>query len=208
MRNNGRAVRLPTDMSGELHSPAPDVLRCVLWLYTTLCPLQRISVISLWVSLTREHRYLLSLAHCSSWNCPSDREKHIQQMAFCHPADVLFVFYGSAGGPSVQLQWRRGVRDAAALPESGNANVPPLPGMAGLCAAAYLPGYSEHRKLPGGHGGTGSCLVQPVEPAYPVLLHKAPGVLPRACFILTLPNKPPRPSGNGHSREIAYRSRR
>lgn len=68
---------LPPDMAGGLHLSDPDERRCVLQMLGALCPVQRISGVSLWVGLVWEHRHLLPLAHGDSGHCPSEASIHI-----------------------------------------------------------------------------------------------------------------------------------
>lgn len=68
---------LPPDMAGGLHLSDPDERRCVLQMLGALCPVQRISEVSLWVGLVWEHRHLLPLAHGDSGHCPSEASIHI-----------------------------------------------------------------------------------------------------------------------------------
>ena len=68
---------LPPDMAGGLHLSDPDERRCVLQMLGALCPVQRISGVSLWVGLVWEHRHLLPLAHGDSGHCPSGASIHI-----------------------------------------------------------------------------------------------------------------------------------
>ena len=62
-------------------------------------------------------------------------------------------------------------RDVSALSESGTGQVPPVTGLAGICAAAGLSCHSGNRELPGEYRGPGKRLVQSVEPTHPVFLH-------------------------------------
>lgn len=64
-------------MAGGLHLSDPDERRCVLQMLGALCPVQRISGVSLWVGLVWEHRHLLPLAHGDSGHCPSEASIHI-----------------------------------------------------------------------------------------------------------------------------------